>query len=86
MIITELEIDCFTEAIPGQLTFVCGYNYPLASVVCSFDGEPEEICSLPLVMEIGRFGTEKHTVVVTAIDVYGRTKILTLHFQLVESK
>ena len=48
--------------------------------------DPEESRSLPLVVGIGRFGTEEHTVDVTATDVYGQTETLIFGFQLVERK
>ena len=54
--------------------------------MCSFDGGPEEICSFPLEVGIGRFGTELHTVVVTATDEFGQSQILTFTFQLIERK
>ena len=70
----------------GRQTFECKSSNQLASVVCSFDGDPEENCSFPLVVEIGRFGTEKHTVVVTVTDVFGQTETLSFDFQLAKRK
>ena len=78
----ELEIRCVTGVGPVSQVFQCESSNKLASVVCSFDGEPEESCSLPLVVEYGRFGTEKHTVVVNVTDVFGQTVTLTFDFQL----
>ena len=82
----ELNVICGTGAVAGRQTFECVSNNQLASVVCSFDGGPEETCSFPLVVEIGRFGTEEHTVVVNATDVFGQSQILTFNFQLIERK
>ena len=70
----------------GRQTFDCESSNQLALVTCSFDGEPEESCSLPLVVEIDRFGTEEHTVVVTVTDVFEQTETLTFEFQLFERK
>ena len=82
----ELNITCGFEAVPGRQTFSCGSNNQLVSVMCSFDGGPEENCSFPLVLGIGRFGTDEHTVVVTATDEFGQSQILTFTFQLIERK
>ena len=68
----------------GRQTFECESSNQLASVTCSFDGEPEESCSLPLEVGIGRFGTEEHAVAVTFTNVYEQTVILTFDFQLIE--
>ena len=81
-----LEISCVTGIGPDIQIFTCESSNTLASVVCSYDGEPEESCSLPLVVEIDRFGTEEHTVVVTVTDVFEQTETLTFKFQLFERK
>ena len=75
-------MKCVTETIPGRQTFECESNYPLESVVCSFDGGRAESCSFPLVVKVDKFGTEEHTVVVTATDVFGESKLLSFNFQL----
>ena len=82
----ELNITCPIGAVPGRQTFLCASNNQLVSIVCSFDGGPEENCSFPLVVGIGRFGTEQHTVIVTATDVYGQIQILNFTFALIERK
>ena len=79
-------IKCESGAVPGRQIFECDPSNQLASVVCSFDGGPKESCSFPLKVEIGRFGTEKHTVVVTATDVFGQTETLSFDFQLAKRK
>ena len=54
--------------------------------MCSFDGGPLDNCSFPLVFEIGRFGIDNHTVVVTVVDVFGQSLNLSFGFSLVERK
>ena len=81
-----LEIICGREGVPGRETIQCQSNNQLVSVVCSFDGGPEESCSFPLVLEFGRFGTDQHTVVVNATDAFGQFQILSFTFQLIERK
>ena len=72
--------------MPGRQTFDCKSSNQLASVVCIFDFGPEESCSLPLVVEIDRFGTEKHSIIAVVTDVYEQWTILTFNFQLTERK
>ena len=54
----------------------------MVSVTCSFDGGEAENCSLPLIVDIGRFGTDDHTVVLTATDEFGQTASISLTFRL----
>ena len=77
-----LEIRCITGVGADIQIFDCESSNTLASVVCSFDGEPEESCSFPLEVRIDRFGTEEHTVAVTVTDMFGQTETLTFDFQL----
>lgn len=56
--------------------FDCRFNHETLSVKCSFDGGYPWPCELPLSVEIGEFGTGHHTLLVTAISVYGQS----LHF------
>ena len=77
-----LELICGREGVPGRETILCGANNRLVSIVCSFDGGPEEVCSFPLVLEFSRFGSGEHTVVVNATDEFGQSEIVTFTFQL----
>ena len=54
----------------------------MVSVTCSFDGGEAENCTLPLIVDIGRFGTDNHTVVLTATDEFGQTSSISLGFRL----
>ena len=65
-----------------RVTFTCSFNNPLSSLTCSFDGGPPEDCSPRLVVSIERFGTDPHTVVMTATDEFGQTFSLTRSFHL----
>ena len=51
-------------------------------MTCSFDGGVAEDCSLPLVLDIVRFGTDEHVVIVTATDEFGQTASVSLIFRL----
>ena len=82
----ELNITCPIFAVPGRETIDCESSNQLVSITCSFDGGPEEVCSFPLVLEIGRFGTDEHTVVVNATDEFGQSRLLLFIFQLAERK
>ena len=44
------------------------------------------MCEFPLVVGIGRFGTDNHTVDVTVVDVFGQLLNLSFDFRLVERK
>ena len=81
---TELELSCRTGAVAGRQTFECQSSHRLAFVVCSFDEGPVKICSFPLEVGIHRFGTEEHTVDVTAVDVHGHIETVTFDFQLID--
>ena len=83
---TELEVTCGSRAVPGRLEFLCGFSSDVESVTCSFDGGPLENCSFPLVVGIGRFGTDSHTVVVTVVDEFGQSLNLSFDFSLIERK
>ena len=52
-------------------------------MMCSFDGGVVENCSLPLLVDSGRFGTDDHTVVLTGTDVFGQTASFSLSFRLI---
>ena len=51
----------------------CSFNNEVVSLKCSFDQGLREDCSLPLGLSIEMFGPGQHTVVLTAIDVFGQT-------------
>ena len=53
-------------------------------MMCSFDGGAAENCSLSLIVDFNRFGTDHHTVVLTATDVFGQTASVSLSFCLTE--
>jgi hypothetical protein len=53
---------------------------PPISLKCSFDGGPPEIC--PQAVGIDRFGTEFHTLVVTAVDEFRQSIDIPLNFRL----
>ena len=72
--------------MPGRETIDCSSNNDLASVACSFDGGPGETCSFPLEVGIGRFGTDRHTVDVTVLDVFGQSEVVSFNFSLIERK
>ena len=42
-----------------------------------------EVCSLPLVLDVVRFGTDEHVVIVTATDEFGQTASVSLTFRLI---
>ena len=77
---------CGIYAVPGRQEFDCSFSNPVESVSCSFDGGEPENCSFPLKVEIGRFGTDNHTVVVTVVDEFGQSLNLTFNFRLIERK
>ena len=81
-----LVYECQISAVPGRQTFECTFSNPLASVTCSFDGGPGETCSFPLEVGIGRFGTDRHTVDVTVVDVFGQSEVVSFNFSLIERK
>ena len=83
---SALELTCGGQGVPGRETIECESNNQLVSTVCSFDGGSEENCSFPLVLEIARFGTDEHTVVVTATDEFGQSLTFNFTFQLAERK
>ena len=80
---TALNLTCTTGAVPGRQTFDCLTNQPV-SVMCSFDGGPAENCSLPLEVDIDRFGTDNHTVVITVTDEFGQSLSVSFNFALIE--
>ena len=51
-------------------------------MTCSFDGGEPENCSPTLVVSVDRFGTDPHSVVMTATDRYGQIYRIGLGFQL----
>ena len=69
-------------SVSGRETFDCTFNNELVSVMCSFDGGAVENCSLPLVVDFSRFGTDNHTVVLTGTDVFGQTASVSLSFRV----
>ena len=73
---------CGTTGVPGTQRFDCDFTNNVVSVTCSFDGGAPEDCVLPLVVGIERFGTDNHTVVLTATDEFGQTADITLPFRL----
>ncbi|CAI8024290.1 hypothetical protein GBAR_LOCUS14117 [Geodia barretti] len=79
----ELEVVCSISAVPGRQEFACGVTAPIASITCSFDGGPGEACTFPLEVGIGRFGTDSHTLVVTVVDVFGRSEVVSFNFSLI---
>ena len=79
-------MECRISAVPGRQTFGCAFTNELVSTSCSFDRGPAENCSFPLVVGIDRFGTDNHTVVVTAVDEFGQTLDVVLQFSLIERK
>ena len=54
--------------------------------MCSFDGGPAEVCQLPLVLGVERFGVEEHSVVLTVTDEFGQSVNVDLTFQLIGRK
>ena len=84
--VAGLDFSCVTGAVPGRQYFECESNNQLVNVTCSFDGGPEEDCSLPLVVTIDRFGTDSHTVAITATDEFGQSQSVDYRFQLIERK
>ena len=54
--------------------------------MCSFDGGPAQRCSFPLKVGIDRFGTDKHTLVVTVKDGFRQSSDVMLSFKLVARK
>ena len=72
--------------MPGRQIFECEFSNQLASVACVFDWGPEESCSFPLEVGIGRFGTEEHSIIVLVTDVYEQMQLLTFDFKLTERK
>ena len=79
-------MECGITAVPGRQVFVCGVTTPIASVTCSFDGGPGEPCTFPLEVGIDRFGTDSHTLVVTVVDVFGRSEVVSFNFSLIARK
>ena len=77
-------LDGSCGAVGGFLSqrFICSFNNPLHSVTCSFDGGRPENCSPTLVVSIERFGTNPHTVMMTATDEFGQTFSIPLFFRL----
>ena len=56
--------------------------HELKSVMCSFDGGALENCSLALLLDLSRFASDNHTVVLTGIDVFGQTDSVSLSFRV----
>ena len=83
---TPLVFACVTGAVPGRQTFDCRLNKQLASVTCSFDGGPQEKCSLSVVVATNRFGTDPHTVAITATDKFGQSRSVYRRFKLSKRK
>ena len=83
---SALESECQISAVPGRQTFECLFTNQLMSVTCSFDGGPGEPCTFPLEVGIDRFGTDSHTLVVTVVDVFGRSEVVSFNFSLIARK
>ena len=81
---TALESDCEISGVPERKMFDCISSNQLVSVKCSFDGGPGEACSFPLEVEINRFGTDNHTLLVTVVDVFGQSLSIPFRFRLAE--
>ena len=79
-------LNCGTDAVPGRQEFSCDANNPIVSIMCSFDGGPQEACSFPVVAGIERFGTDSHTLAVTVEDVFGQGAGFLFDFTLIERK
>ena len=79
-------MTCVRSAVPGQEIINCMSTNPLESVTCAYDGGISEACSFPLILDIGRFGSDQHTVLITAIDGFGQTEVLEFVFQLSRRK
>ena len=74
--------ECLTSIIAGRQEFHCSFQTVLISVRCSFDGGEPENCSLPLVVDIERFGTESHAVNLTVTDELDQLWELNFDFKL----
>ena len=84
LFIPALNLTCFTEAVPGHQTFDCPYINRPVSAMCSYDGGPAENCILPLEVDIDRFGTDNHTVVITLTDEFEQSFSVSFNFALTE--
>ena len=83
----ELTVRCqLSAAVPGRQTFQCQSSNRIETVMCSFDGGPAEVCQLPLVLGVERFGVEEHSVVLTVTDEFGQSVNVDLTFQLTGRK
>ena len=69
-------------SLPGRHTFDCTFSNELVSVTCLFDRGAVENCSLPLIVDFSRFGTDHHNVVLAATDVFGQTARYALSFNI----
>ena len=78
----DSEPECLVSTIAGRQVFHCSFQTVLVSVRCSFDGGEPENCSLPLVVDIERFGTESHAVNVTVTGVFDQFWELNFDFKL----
>ena len=81
-----LILDCGSDAIRERQEFFCDVNNPIASIMCSFDGGPQEPCSFPVVAEFERFGKDTHTLAVTVEDEFGQGAGFLFIFTLIERK
>ena len=79
-------LNCSTDDVPRRQRFFCDVNNPIVSIMCSFDGGPQEPCSFPVVAGIERFGTDSHTLAVTVEDVFGQGADFLFDFTLFERK
>ena len=86
LLIIVFEGVCGASGVPGRQRFDCTFTNEVVSVTCSFDGGEAEDCSLPLVVDFARFGTDNHSVVLTATDEFGQTTDISLFFRLTPRK
>lgn len=82
----DLNVTCNRTAEPGREIINCMFTNPLESVMCVYDGGMPETCSFPLILDVERFGTDNHTLLITAVDGFGQTKVLEFVFQLSSRK
>lgn len=79
-------MTCDRSAVPGQETINCIPTNPLELVTCAYDGGIPEVCSFPLILDVKRFGSDLHTVLITAMDGFGQREVLEFMFQLSRRK
>ena len=51
-------------------------------MMCTFDGGEAEICSFTVIVTFNRFGLDRHTLELTAYDIFGQALNHSLDFQL----